>query len=167
MKIELKLDKTYEEPKIIITANQVTDEIKLIMDMFSDERAHVIAGFKDGDVVVLDPSDIYRIFARSGKVFAQTNQGDYTLRLRLYEIEQWLINKDFVRISNSETGVYFVIACLAMFPIAYFAYWMPHSVVGAALYVGIFIAIFAICWITQYLSIKHKVNEMNAGLNKF
>lgn len=102
MKIELKLDKTYEAPKIIITANQVTDEIKLIMDMFSDERAHVIAGFKDGDVVVLDPSDIYRIFARSGKVFAQTSQGDYTLRLRLYEIEQWLINKDFVRISNSE-----------------------------------------------------------------
>ena len=102
MKIELKLDKTYEEPKIIITANQVTDEIKLIMDMFSDERAHVIAGFKDGDVVVLDPSDIYRIFACSGKVFAQTSQGDYVLRLRLYEIEQWLINKDFVRISNSE-----------------------------------------------------------------
>ena len=102
MKIELKLDKTYEEPKIIITANQVTDEIKLIMDMFSDERAHVIAEFKDGDVVVLDPSDIYRIFACSGKVFAQTSQGDYVLRLRLYEIEQWLINKDFVRISNSE-----------------------------------------------------------------
>ena len=90
MKIELKLDKTYEDPKIVIMTNQVTDEIKLIMEMLSDERAHVIAGFKDGDAVVLDPADIYRIFARSGKVFAQTNQGDYTLRLRLYEIEQWL-----------------------------------------------------------------------------
>ena len=77
----------------------------------------------------------------------------------VWDIDSWSLTK--------QTGVYFVIACLAMFPIAYFAGWMPHSVVGAALYVGIFIAIFAICWITQYLSIKHKVNEMNAGLNKF
>ena len=76
----------------------------------------------------------------------------------VWDIDSWSLTK--------QTGVYFVIACLAMFPIAYFAGWMPHSVVGAALYVGIFIAIFAICWITQYLSIKHKVNEMNALVTK-
>lgn len=76
----------------------------------------------------------------------------------VWDIDTWSLTK--------QTGVYFVIACLAMFPIAYFAGWMPHSVVGAALYVGIFIAIFAICWIAQYLSMKHKINEMNSLIAK-
>ena len=39
------------------------------------------------------PFDIYRIFAASGKVFAETNHGEYTLRLRLYEMEQRLEEK--------------------------------------------------------------------------
>lgn len=76
----------------------------------------------------------------------------------VWDIDTWSLTK--------QTGVYFVIACLAMFPIAYFAGWMPHSVVGSVLYVGIFITIFAICWIAQYLAIKHKVNEMNSLIAK-
>ena len=62
----------------------------------------MIAGFKDDIVEVLEPFDIYRIFAASGKVFAETNHGEYTLRLRLYEMEQRLDSNFFVRISNSD-----------------------------------------------------------------
>lgn len=76
----------------------------------------------------------------------------------VWDIDTWSLTK--------QTAAYFVIACLAMFPISYFAGWMPHSVVGAVLYTGIFIAIFAICWIAQYLAIKHKVNEMNSLVAK-
>lgn len=76
----------------------------------------------------------------------------------VWDIDTWSLTK--------QTAAYFVIACLAMFPISYFAGWMPHSVVGTALYVGIFIAIFTICWIAQYLAIKHKVNEMNSLIAK-
>ncbi len=35
-------------------------------------------------------------------VFAETNHGEYTLRLRLYEMEQRLDSNFFVRISNSD-----------------------------------------------------------------
>ncbi len=38
----------------------------------------MIAGFKDDIVEVLEPFDIYRIFAASGKVFAETNHGEYS-----------------------------------------------------------------------------------------
>ena len=51
---------------------------------------------------MLEPSDIYRVFAISGKVFAETNHGEYALRLRLYEVEQRLDSQFFVRISNSD-----------------------------------------------------------------
>ena len=96
MQIEIKLDENCKEPKIIVVTNKMTDEINEIMKRLSD------AGFKDDIVEVLEPFDIYRIFAASGKVFAETNHGEYTLRLRLYEMEQRLDSKTFVRISNSD-----------------------------------------------------------------
>ena len=80
----------------------MTDEINEIMKRLSDEQPKMIAGFKDDIVEVLEPFDIYRIFAASGKVFAETNHGEYTLRLRLYEMEQRLAGRTFARISSSE-----------------------------------------------------------------
>ena len=102
MQIEIKLDENCKEPKIIVVTNKMTDEINEIMKRLSDEQPKMIAGFKDDIVEVLEPFDIYRIFAASGKVFAETNHGEYTLRLRLYEMEQRLDSNFFVRISNSD-----------------------------------------------------------------
>lgn len=102
MQIEIKIDENFKEPKIIVMTDKMTDEINAIVKRLSDEQPHMIAGFKEDTVRVLEPSDIYRIFAVSGKVFAETNHGEYTLRLRLYEVEQRLDNHFFVRISNSD-----------------------------------------------------------------
>ena len=82
MQIEIKLDENCKEPKIIVVTNKMTDEINEIMKRLSDEQPKMIAGFKDDIVEVLEPFDIYRIFAAAGKVFAETNHGEYTLRLR-------------------------------------------------------------------------------------
>ena len=75
MQIEIKLDENCKEPKIIVVTNKMTDEINEIMKRLSDEQPKMIAGFKDDIVEVLEPFDIYRIFAASGKVFAETNHG--------------------------------------------------------------------------------------------
>ena len=50
----------------------------------------------------MDQSQIYRIGASEGKVYAVTDEGEYQLRLRLYELENRLDKGSFVRISNSE-----------------------------------------------------------------
>ncbi len=102
MQIEIKIDENCKEPKIIVVTDKMTDEINFILKRLSDEQPKMIAGFKEDIVEVLEPSSIYRIFAASGKVFAQTNQGEYTLHLRLYEVEQRLESQSFVRISNSD-----------------------------------------------------------------
>ena len=81
---------------------KMTDEVNAIIKRLSDEQPQVIAGFREDVVEVLEPSEIYRVFAESGKVFAETNYGEYALRLRLYEAEQRLDSKTFVRISNSD-----------------------------------------------------------------
>lgn len=102
MKVEIKIDENCKDPKIIIVTDKMTDEINDIMKRLSDEQPKMIAGFKDEVVELLEPSDIYRVFAAAGKVFAETIRDEYMIRLRLYEMEQRLETNSFVRISNSD-----------------------------------------------------------------
>lgn len=102
MQIEVKIDASCLEPKIIVVTDKMTDALSSILKRLSDEQPKMIAGFQDDTVQILEQANIYRIFASNSKVFAETNQGKYVLRLRLYEIEQRLDSADFVRISNSE-----------------------------------------------------------------
>lgn len=102
MQIEIRIDEQCKEPKIIVIADKMTEEVNAVIERLSDQKPQVIAGFRDDTVEVLDPSEIYRIFAVSGKVYAETGRGNYTLRLRLYEAEQRLDGRSFVRISNSD-----------------------------------------------------------------
>ncbi len=102
MQIEIKIDEKCKEPKIIVVTDKMTDEINAVIQRLADEQPQVLAGFREDTVEVLEPSCIYRVFAASGKVFAETDRGEYTLRLRLYEAEQRLDSRFFVRISNSD-----------------------------------------------------------------
>ena len=74
----------------------------------------------------------------------------------IWEMDSWSIVK--------QTGIYFSIISVIMLPIAYFAYWIEHSVVGFFIYFGIFALIFAIMWITQVVIGKHNVRKMNEKL---
>ncbi|MEA5050315.1 MAG: LytTR family DNA-binding domain-containing protein [Oscillospiraceae bacterium] len=102
MQIEIKIDESCKDPKIIVVTDKMTDEINSIIKKLSDEQPALIVGFKDDTVGILEPTDIYRIFSSNGKVFVATNHGEYSMRLRLYEAEQRLDSHVFVRISNSE-----------------------------------------------------------------
>ena len=102
MQIEIKIDEKCKEPKIIVVTDKMTDEINAVIQRLADEQPQVLAGFREDTVEVLEMSCIYRVFAASGKVFAETDHGEYTLRLRLYEAEQRLDSRFFVRISNSD-----------------------------------------------------------------
>ena len=102
MQVEIKIDPSQPEPKVVITAASMTEEVNRIVRRLSDEIPQVISGTRDGKLEVLEPEDLIRIYAASGKVFAVTGKGEYTLRLRLYELEERLSPHQFVRISNSE-----------------------------------------------------------------
>lgn len=102
MQIEIKIDNEFKEPKAVIFTDKVTDEITELVRQLSDERSSIIAGFKDGTAELLENNDIFRIYASNGKVYAETANDTFTLRLRLYEAEQRLDSQLFVRISNSE-----------------------------------------------------------------
>ena len=102
MQIEIRIDENCKEPKLIVVTDTITEEISTLLKEFSEKQPPMIAGFREDTVEVLEPSDIYRVFAAAGKVLAETDHGNYTLRLRLYEAEQRLDSRSFVRISNSD-----------------------------------------------------------------
>ena len=60
-----------------------------------------------------------------------------------------------------ETGSFYENRSLATFPVAWLCRWMRHDAAGAALYFGIFFAIYALIWLGQYLGIRRRVREMN------
>ena len=64
------------------------------------------------------------------------------------------------------TFTHLVICSIASFPIAYFMQWMPHSVLGAFCFFGIFLAIYAMVWFSQYCAIKKQVEQINSKLQE-
>ncbi len=101
MQVEIKIDSSYTEPKITIIASSKKD-INNILEKLSEDTPPIISGIKDEKISVLEQDDLIRIYANAGKVFAATDKGEFTLRLRLYELEERLNSRYFVRISNSE-----------------------------------------------------------------
>lgn len=71
----------------------------------------------------------------------------------IWEIDSWSLVK--------QSAIYFAIACMVMFPISYFANWMPHSPGGILSYVGVFIAVFVFAWLIQYFAWKRKIRRIN------
>ncbi len=102
MQLEVKIDSSCIEPKVIILTASMTEDVNIILNKLSDQAPQIISGSKDDKIEVIEPEDLIRIYASSGKVFAVTHKGEYALRLRLYEIEERLPPHQFVRISNSE-----------------------------------------------------------------
>ena len=102
MQVEVKLDAAATEPRVVILTSEMTEEVSALVSMLSDSEPKLIAGFREDTVTVLDEKDILRIYAANGRVFAVTPSGEYVLRLRLYEAEERLKQRRFVRISNSE-----------------------------------------------------------------
>ena len=102
MKVDITIDPAYQETKVVIYTDQMTDEIGLLIKKLSDESPQVLTGSREHVLEVLQPDDIYRVCTAGGKVFAVTTRGEFTMRQRLYELEERLDPRQFVRISNSE-----------------------------------------------------------------
>ena len=102
MHIRFQLDENCTETEIIIRASQMSDEISEIMQKLSHTQQKLLAGFDNKAVELLDTKDVIRFYSSNQKVYAQTPSRELTIRLRLYELEERLDKRRFVRISNSE-----------------------------------------------------------------
>ena len=63
------------------------------------------------------------------------------------------------------TVVHLLICSAATFPIAYLMRWMKHTAGGVLAYFGIFLAIYAVIWISQYCRMKKQIQALNQKVN--
>ena len=102
MKIEIQVDSSCKEPKIIVITDKVTEEINNLVKRISQASPQMLVGFQGGGAEIIEQEKISRVYAEDGKVIAVADGNEYLLRLRLYELEERLNKNCFARISNSE-----------------------------------------------------------------
>jgi hypothetical protein len=76
----------------------------------------------------------------------------------VFEVEQFSLVKQVV--------IHFFISVFTMLPIAYILRWMDHSIGGIVSYVGVFLIIYVVIWMIQYMSWKKKIHEINKKLEE-
>ena len=102
MKIEFDINEKYQEDKIIICTNKITDELQEFVNKLNKEKNNKIYGYKNDKIFILEENKIETIYSENKKVFIRYENGNiYETKKRIYEFENNLPNK-FVRISNSE-----------------------------------------------------------------
>ena len=102
MDIEIKVDKKYDTPKIIIYAKDINKEVSDIIDTISNINQKLLKVYKDEKMYFLEQNEIETIYSENGKIYVRCNNELFIVKNRLYELENILDKNIFVRISNSE-----------------------------------------------------------------
>ncbi|WP_099156671.1 LytTR family DNA-binding domain-containing protein [Virgibacillus ndiopensis] len=101
MKVSLDIDNNHEQTHVTIQCKEMDDFIKEILDFLKGRETEFIVG-RNGDMQhILQPNDIHYIYSREDIVFAVTSEGQFKLTNKLYELENILPSKQFIRISKS------------------------------------------------------------------
>ena len=100
MKVELNIDKKFGETIVTISTNKVNDEIQNLVN-YIENKEDYFTGISDGKVCLLNLEDIIRIYVEDRKVYVVTIEGKFIIRKKLYEVQS-MLNKDFIKISQSE-----------------------------------------------------------------
>jgi DNA-binding LytR/AlgR family response regulator len=100
MKINLDIDGKYDDTEVIIRAPHLNNAIERMVAMMRMIDMQ-IAVRKDNETYLLETEKILYIEAVDRKTFVYTNSENYESELKLYEIEQELIERDFLRISKN------------------------------------------------------------------
>ena len=99
MKINIDVDSKYTDIGVDIHVPSLTPEVEKIISLMRMMDMQ-IAVKKGDETVLLDVADILYIEAVERNTFIYTEKETYESALKLYEFEQQLSEKDFIRISK-------------------------------------------------------------------
>lgn len=99
MKIEIDIDEKYPDTEVVIRANKLDSDVERLVAMMRMVNMQ-IGVRKNDETYLLDVEKILYIEAVERKTFVYTSDETYESDLKLYEIEQELLDRDFFRISK-------------------------------------------------------------------
>lgn len=101
MKVSLDIDSDYKETKVTIHCNEVDESIKEILDFLKGKKTEFLVGRDEEMQHILKPDDIHYFHTENEAVIAVTSNGSFTLKEKLYELEDMLPSTKFIRLSKS------------------------------------------------------------------
>lgn len=102
MKVTLEIDARYAEPQIKICAAREDEQVRQLYHRVRQAVDAKLAVYQGREMVFVPWTDIVRIYAQDKRVYCATQEQNYLVHQRLYELEQELDMTQFIRISNSE-----------------------------------------------------------------
>jgi len=99
MKIEIDIDEKYTDLGVKVTAPDLTPDIERIISLMRMMDMQIPVK-RDDETILLDVDEILYIEAVERNTFVYTKDNTYESALKLYEFEQQLPEKDFIRISK-------------------------------------------------------------------
>lgn len=100
--IETKIEK--DEIIININASQNSEELQTIVNnihkVVAKEKNSII-GYNKNELYILPIENVIMFYTENQKCYCKTNDEDYLIKKRLYELEEILNQNQFIRISNS------------------------------------------------------------------
>lgn len=100
MKIEIDIDEKYMDTEVVIRSNKLDGDVERMIAMM--RMVNMQIGVKHNDeTYLLDTDKILYIDTVDRKTFVYTEEETYESDFKLYEIEQELLEHDFLRISKA------------------------------------------------------------------
>ena len=100
MKVSVDISPEYTKPYAVIYTNQMTEDIRRVIEIFGANETPITALQNEEDIVVLQPKEIYMVRVEDGDTVIYSERNKYRSRKRLYELSQQL-GKQFMQISKS------------------------------------------------------------------
>jgi len=100
MKITINTDDQYTETEITINCNRISDDIEKLLSAIRTFDIKM-TGKKDGRQYVIETADIIYIESTDKRTFIYTLTDVYESHFRLYELEEKLADRDFMRSSRT------------------------------------------------------------------
>ena len=98
MKFQLIIDPEREE-EIVVFAHEKSELVRRI-EAISKEPLQDLLGYKEEEIRRLDPENVSCFFVEGGRVWAETADGRYYLKERLYRLEE-AFSDVFLKINQS------------------------------------------------------------------
>ena len=102
MKVEIKLEPEILETCVEIHTKEISQEITDLMKKLQNNIENRIVAWLNEKVYILEAKEIESIYSNQGKVYIRKDSIEYITKNKLYELEEKINEKSFIRISNSE-----------------------------------------------------------------
>ena len=99
MKVKVRQVSLYEDEEALISAVELTDDIKSAIDIL-ENNCRVVPVISDSKTIMLKTDAIYYIESVDKRTYVYTKENCYETRYRLYELEE-ILSFYFLRVSKA------------------------------------------------------------------